>query len=47
MAKFSFIILALVVSLVSGFVPRQPAILPKKVTASTSELEAAPTMVVY
>jgi hypothetical protein len=47
MAKSSIIFLVLLVSLVSGFIPRQPAIAPKKIAASTSELKAAPTMVVY
>ena len=47
MVKSGIIFLALLVSLVSGFVPRQPAIVPKKATATSSELQAAPTMVIY
>ena len=46
MAKFSStLVFALLVSLVSGFAPRQPTNLPKQTTSS--QLEAAPTMVVY
>ena len=47
MAKSSIIFLALLVSLVSGFVPRQPVTVPLKTTATSTELQAAPTMVVY
>ena len=47
MAKSSILVLALLLSLASGFVPRQPALVPKKPTVTTSELQAAPTMVIY
>ena len=47
MAKSSIIFLALLVSLVTGFVPRQPVTVPLKTTATSTELQAAPTMVVY
>lgn len=47
MAKSSIVVLALLLSLASGFIPRQPALVPKQPTTTTSELQAAPTMVIY
>lgn len=45
--KSTILFLALIVSVVSGFAPPQASLAHKKITATTSELKAAPTMVVY
>jgi hypothetical protein len=45
MAKLTALLLALFVSVVAGFAPRQPTFAPR--LASSTELEAAPTMVIY
>jgi hypothetical protein len=45
MAKLTALLLALFVSVVAGFAPRQPTFAPR--LASSTELEAFPTMVIY
>eukprot|EP00536_Pseudo-nitzschia_multiseries_P007864 jgi/Psemu1/18952/gm1.18952_g len=44
MSKQTLFFFALFVSLVAGFAPRQTNLAPKKITASTTGLNAAPTM---
>jgi hypothetical protein len=48
MAKLTLLFLALFVSLVAGFAPRhhQPVVAPT-IPSSSTELQAAPTMVIY